>query len=87
MGDTYTLPAPAVTPTSVLSEETKDEDRLAHLVRDRERTRAAVLHGFPVEALCGKRWVPRRFQPKDRLLCVVCRDLARQMYPHVPGDD
>ncbi len=87
MGDTYTLPAPAATTTVTTDTETKDEDRLSHIVKGRERTRAAVLYGFPVEALCGKRWVPKRFQPKDRLLCVVCRDLARQMYPHVPGDD
>ena len=65
----------------------RDQDRLIHIVMDRDKVREAMRYGFPVKALCGKRWVPRRWKPKDGLRCEVCATLAaRQRFGyHPPG--
>lgn len=70
-------------PRTVPSESTT-RDRLTHIVRDREKVRRAMVEGFPVEALCGKVWVPRRWKPADGVRCQVCEALSRQWYPHSP---
>lgn len=63
----------------------RDDDRLTHIVNEREKVREAMYYGFPVEALCGKRWVPRRWKPKGGVRCRVCDDIARKRYPVTPG--
>jgi len=60
------------------------DDRLRHIVTDRDKVRQAMVEGTPVTALCGKVWVPRRWKPRDTQLCVVCEGLARRQYPSLP---
>ncbi len=67
-------------------DRTRDRDRLVHIVDDRDKVREAMHYGFPVKALCGKRWVPRRWKPRGGLRCQVCADIARQRYPVGPGE-
>jgi hypothetical protein len=43
-----------------------------------------MVNGTPVEALCGKRWVPGR-DPKRYPLCPTCLEIARSMGWKVPG--
>jgi hypothetical protein len=52
----------------------------------------ARIYGYPVEALCGERFVPQQ-DPKRLPLCGICKeiyDLYRQMgdggLPETPGD-
>jgi len=61
------------------------DDRLSHIVMDREKVRQAMVERTPVEALCGKRWVPRRWKPRDTIRCAVCDSLARRIYPVGPS--
>lgn len=51
-------------------------DELAHTVR-RGGIEEAVAAGRPVEALCGKVWVPRLVNPAGVMRCVVCDELRR----------
>ena len=41
---------------------------------------AARIEGFPIEALCGKTWIPER-DPKPLPVCQPCMDIY-----HQPGD-
>lgn len=50
-----------------------DHDRFAHYVEKRKLT-AALVHGTPVIALCGKVWVPSR-DPERYPICPECRRL------------
>src|SRR5262245_21442633 len=67
-------------------DEQTDEDletgkpRVAHIVRTDPGKSAvakvteARIYGFPVEALCGERFVPQR-DPKKLPMCQVCKEL------------
>ncbi len=76
MTDTWTDVTPDVTNAD------GDHERFAHYVRAKKGTSAEALvleariHGFPVEALCGKRWVPSR-DPKRFPVCPECAELAK----------
>lgn len=66
-----------------LSTDSSDRERFAHIIR-REGggaaaavTEARVL-GTPVEALCGKRWVPSR-DPERFPLCPACKERAEEL--------
>ena len=79
--------------TGVALDERTDEDletgkpRVAHIVRTEPGESAvakvteARIYGFPVEALCGERFVPQQ-DPKRLPLCDTCKeiyDLYRQL--------
>jgi hypothetical protein len=56
------------------------EPKMAHIVRT-ERGESAVakvtearIYGFPVEALCGERFVPQR-DPKKLPMCQACKEI------------
>lgn len=53
--------------------ETGDHDRFAHLV-DKEEIVEAMVLGTPVEALCGKVWVPSR-DPEKYPVCPTCKEI------------
>jgi hypothetical protein len=57
-----------------------DAERFAHIIhRPGGNAAAAVTEaqvlGTPVEALCGKKWVPSR-DPKRFPLCPACKEIA-----------
>jgi hypothetical protein len=72
--------------TGVALDERTDEDletgkpRVAHIVRTDPGESAvakvteARIYGFPVEALCGERFVPQR-DPKKLPMCQVCKEI------------
>jgi Protein of unknown function (DUF3039) len=72
--------------TGVVLDERTDEDletgkpRVAHIVRTEPgesavaRVTEARIYGFPVEALCGERFVPQR-DPKKLPMCQVCKEI------------
>lgn len=51
------------------------EPKEAHIVRKASATEAYVL-GTPLEALCGKVFVPSR-DPKSLPVCELCKEIAR----------
>lgn len=67
-------------------EERTDEDRrtgrpkVAHIVKTEPGESAvakvteARIYGFPVEALCGERFVPQR-DPKKLPMCQACKEI------------
>lgn len=64
-----TRPAPSV--------EDGDHDRYAHYIRQADWERAYV-HGEPVIALCGKRWVPTQ-DPSRYPVCPSCREIRGRL--------
>ena len=56
------------------------EPKVAHIVRtDRDESAVAKvtearIYGYPVEALCGQRFVPQR-DPKKLPMCQVCKEI------------
>jgi len=50
-----------------------DHDRFAHYVKKADIVRANV-EGVPVEALCGKRWIPSR-DPGRYPVCPTCKEI------------
>lgn len=72
-----------------------DHERFAHIVLESakvgdgdERVRftdvtAAYIEGTPVQALCGKVWVPSR-DPKRYPICPTCREIAEGLGWRVP---
>ncbi len=90
-----TTPSPAPLTTSVhpdLDRRTDEEldtapPKAAHIVKTEPGESAvakvteARIYGYPVEALCGERFVPQQ-DPKRLPLCGICKeiyDLYRQM--------
>jgi hypothetical protein len=66
MADTRTDP-------EVVEETELEEPDATHIVLA-DQLALARLTGEPVEALCGKIWVPRR-NPDDFPLCQACQDI------------
>jgi hypothetical protein len=59
--------------------EPGESERLAHIVWAPGKDAGAVvtearIYGTPVEALCGKRWIPER-DPKRYPLCPECKEI------------
>lgn len=81
-----TSPLPGQPGTRVVLDERTDEDvetgkpRVAHIVRTEPGASAvakvteARIYGYPVEALCGERFVPQR-DPKKLPMCGVCKEI------------
>lgn len=74
---------------SLIEHDENGEQRFTHIVNcpdeypDTESyLAAAVIEGFPVEALCGKRWVPNR-DPKKYPVCEPCLDEAERIQSEV----
>ena len=73
-----------------------DHERFAHIVLESARfgddadpTRvadvtAAYIEGTPVQALCGKVWVPSR-DPKRYPVCPSCKEIAQSLGWNAPG--
>lgn len=59
-----------------------DSERFAHIVPAKDGKGASVLimearvMGTPIEALCGKRWIPQR-DPSRFPVCPACIEIAR----------
>lgn len=66
--------------------EPGDSERFAHIVYDpKGEGRAAALlteariYGTPVEALCGKRWIPSR-DPQRFPICPECKAIKDDIF-------
>lgn len=57
--------------------EPGDHERYAHYVRKDKVVESAVM-GTPVEALCGKIWVPSR-DPEKFPVCPMCKEIFELM--------
>lgn len=55
-----------------------DHDRYAHYVRKADIVRANV-EGVPVQALCGKVWIPNR-DPDRYPVCPTCKELHSKIF-------
>ena len=62
-----------------------DHDRFSHYVVKGQLTEAMVM-GTPLEALCGKVWVPSR-DPKRYPVCPRCKELFDELPPGDGDDD
>lgn len=72
-----------------------EHERMAHIVLEGARTDSgdfvaagpsvveSIVNGVPVEALCGKRWVPDR-DPRKFPLCPTCVEIAEGMGWSIP---
>ena len=72
-----------------------DHERMAHIVLEGFRRKRGgyvpagtnvvegMVTGTPVEALCGKVWVPGR-DPKKYPLCPTCKEIAQGMGWKIP---
>jgi hypothetical protein len=70
--------APTETGTRpVPSTEDGDHERFAHYIRSSDWERAYI-HGRPVVALCGKRWVPSK-DPSRYPVCPTCREIRARL--------
>ncbi|MEX1006059.1 MAG: DUF3039 domain-containing protein [Acidimicrobiia bacterium] len=61
--------------------DTGDHERFAHYVVGRNASALvtqAMVMGTPVEALCGKRWVPSRDASRFPI-CPECKERKRQL--------
>ena len=54
-----------------------DHDRFAHYVKKGDIVKSAV-EGTPVEALCGKVWIPDR-DPKNYPVCPTCKEILAEL--------
>lgn len=73
------VPVSTVKPDTVLRPVTSDGDheRFAHYVRKGDIVKSAV-EGRPVEALCGKIWIPDR-DPKKYPVCPTCKEILARL--------
>ncbi len=55
-----------------------DRDRFAHYVRKADIVRSNV-EGVPVQALCGKVWIPNR-DPDRYPVCPTCKEIHSQLF-------
>lgn len=72
---TTTRPAPTTETSTRPVTNDGDHDRFAHFIRKADSTRAYV-EGTPVEALCGKIWVPSR-DPSRYPVCPTCNEIRK----------
>jgi len=89
-----TAPAPLTTAVPDLDERTDERTetgppKAAHIVKTEPGESAvakvteARIYGYPVEALCGERFVPQQ-DPKKLPLCGVCKEIY-DLYRQVSG--
>jgi hypothetical protein len=55
-----------------------DHERFAHYVTSAEALMQAMVEGTPVQALCGKVWVPSR-DPQRFPICPTCKEIAESL--------
>jgi hypothetical protein len=55
-----------------------DHERQSHIVRNPAKLTEAMVLGTPVEALCGKVWVPTR-DPKRYPVCETCKEVYARL--------
>lgn len=55
-----------------------DHERFAHYVKTNELLPSAI-EGTPIEALCGKKWVPTR-DPERYPVCPECKDIYEALF-------
>jgi hypothetical protein len=60
-----------LTETPTQNVEEGDHERMAHIVYPKDKLTEALVLGTPVEALCGKMWVPNR-DPEQFPVCQGC---------------
>lgn len=54
-----------------------DHERFAHYVKKGDIVKSAV-EGIPIEALCGKVWIPDR-DPKKYPVCPTCKEVLAKL--------
>lgn len=68
--------------------EPGDHDTFSHYVRKADKL-AAMVDGIPIQALCGKMWLPVK-NPADYPVCPDCQaimdDVVASNHPHDPND-
>lgn len=73
--------APRTDPGTVVEERVDhrlndgDHERFAHYVWPKDKLMQALVEGTPVQALCGKVWVPSR-DPSRFPICPTCKEIA-----------
>ena len=50
-----------------------DHDRFAHYVK-KNKILPSTIEGTPLEALCGKKWIPSR-DPQKYPVCPTCKEI------------
>lgn len=71
--------SPTITPDTTPSPTTGDggHDLFAHICKKEDVTRAYIT-GEPIEALCGKKWVPTR-DPDNYPVCPACKEALNRV--------
>ena len=77
-GGTGTLLEQEVEATPRTSHGDGDHERFAHYVTSAEALMQAMVEGTPVQALCGKVWVPSR-DPQRFPICPTCKEIAESL--------
>lgn len=54
-----------------------DHERFAHYVKKGDIVRSAM-DGIPIEALCGKKWIPDR-DPQKYPVCPTCKEILARL--------
>src|SRR5271165_2126067 len=83
-------PAPVATPADPLYDE-GDHERMTHIVLEGFKPEdggdfvsagptvvEGIVNATPVQALCGKQWVPGR-DPRRYPLCPTCKEIAESL--------
>ena len=71
--------------TNVITEEVVDRvlddegdhDRFSHYVK-KSKILPSTIEGTPLEALCGKKWIPSR-DPEKFPVCPECKEIYEQL--------
>jgi hypothetical protein len=71
--------------TNVITEEVVDRvlddegdhDRFSHYVK-KKKILPSTIEGTPLEALCGKKWIPSR-DPEKFPVCPECKEIYEQL--------
>lgn len=87
----HTGPEPGGSLSTLTDERTQtstgdgDHDRFAHYVV-RNKLTESMVEGMPLQALCGKVWVPSR-DPKRYPVCPECKEIYDGIPRGEGGDD
>ena len=65
--------------TTPVTTDGGDHERFAHYVKKREILPSSI-EGTPLEALCGKKWVPSR-DPERFPICPECKEIYESLKP------
>lgn len=71
---------------NVAAKESLGSGDVAHIVKDPGKVAEAYLNGTPLEALCGKVWVPSK-SVRGLPICPMCKDLADAFMDEGGADD